>query len=97
MAVVVTDWRCSSGACNGAALARRVSLDAGWIERKCRKCGRIAHVGERRGGEQVVMLKCGGESGHRHILAQASATWTGSVTIYCERCKHEHTLTPASS
>ena len=91
--VRVIDWRCSN--CNGAILARSVNVESGWIERKCRKCGRTAHVGAERGKETDVEVKCSGASGHTHTLARASKDWRGTVTIWCDRCKTESTI-PAS-
>lgn len=95
MGVRVTDWRCGNGQCTGAVLAKSVSLESGWVERKCRKCGQVAHIGDRRGNEAAVELKCQGTA-HRHTLAMGSTHWRGIAVIYCDRCKTDSAITPAS-
>lgn len=96
MAVRLTDCRCGGVGCTGPLLAKVIDVRSGWIERKCRKCGKVLHVGNaRRDGEPTIKLRCGGTE-HRHPLAFASADWRGTATVYCDRCKTQNTLTPAS-
>lgn len=96
MGVKITQWRCSNGRCNGSLLASVVDIEAGWIERKCRRCGKVSHVGVERGNEAAVDLKCKPGKQHRHTLAQASTNWRGRISITCDRCKTESTITPDS-
>lgn len=97
MGVRITDWRCANPRCTAPVLAKAVRLESGWLERKCRKCGRVAHAGDERGDEATVELRCTPVTEHTHLLAVASANWRGTATIACDRCKTETNLTPASS
>jgi len=94
--VRVIEWRCSNGSCNGAILANVVNVESGWIERKCRKCGKTAHVGTERGREPAIDVKCNGDSGYTHVIALASNNWRGAITIRCDRCKTESTIHAAT-
>lgn len=98
MSVRLTDVRCGGVGCNGVLLAKSIDARSGWVARECRKCGNVLHVGnQRRDSEPTIKLRCDGASGHRHTLAIASADWTGSAVIFCDRCKNQNTLTPAST
>lgn len=92
MVLNLTDVRCPTPDC-GAPLATSVTLTAGWIERRCDRCGRVTHLGDTAHAPVVVKVRCRSHTAFSHTLALASRDWRGTVGLYCRKCRSLNTIT----